>query len=156
MTAVQPAHDVTPKFVEEITMAELEADPYPFYERLRKEAPVAFVPSLGMYIVSTRELCMQIAKDSDNWPAVISPAGGRTFGHGALLNTNGPEHRDLRDMVEPHLQPSAVDNYIDDLVRPYARELLERIEDNGSAESSPSTANRSVSGHSAICSAWVT
>ena len=56
MTAVQPSHEVTPKFVEEITMAELEADPYPFYERLRKEAPVAFVPSLGMYIVSTREL----------------------------------------------------------------------------------------------------
>ncbi|KSU61183.1 MULTISPECIES: cytochrome P450 [unclassified Gordonia (in: high G+C Gram-positive bacteria)] len=134
MTAVQPSYEVTPKFVEEITMAELEADPYPFYERLRKEAPVAFVPSLGMYILSTRELCMQIAKDSDNWPAVISPAGGRTFGHGALLNTNGPEHRDLRDMVEPHLQPSAVDNYIDDLVRPYARELLERIEDNGSAD----------------------
>lgn len=54
MTAVQPSYEVTPKFVEEITMAELEADPYPFYERLRKEAPVAFVPSLGMYILSTR------------------------------------------------------------------------------------------------------
>ena len=115
-------------------MAELEADPRPTYERLRREAPVAFFPQLGLHIVSTRELCMEIAKDSANWPAVISPAGGRTFGHGAILNTNGPEHRDLRDMVEPHLQPSEVDKYIDPLVRPFARECLAAIEDAGSAD----------------------
>lgn len=123
-----------PQFIRDITIAELEADPYPFYERLRREAPVAWVPALGMYVVSSRELCMQISKDSDHWPAVISPAGGRTFGHGALLNTNGPEHRDLRDMVEPHLQPSQVDTYIDNLVRPFAQSLLEQFEDDGAAD----------------------
>lgn len=121
-------------FIDQITIAELEADPYPFYERLRREAPVAFVPALGMYIVSTKELCAQIAKDSDNWPAVISEAGGRTFGPGALLNTNGDEHRELRDMIEPHLQPSAVDKYIDDLVRPYARQRLAEFENDGQAD----------------------
>ncbi|BBY61911.1 cytochrome P450 [Mycolicibacterium helvum] len=124
----------TPSFIDEITIEELEADPHPFYERLRKEAPVAYVPALGMYIVSTRELCMQIARDSEDWPAVISAAGHRTFGPGALLDTNGAEHRALRDMVEPHLQPSMVDTYVDDLVRPYARKLLEEFENDGSAE----------------------
>ncbi|OUS92507.1 cytochrome P450 [Rhodococcus sp. NCIMB 12038] len=124
----------TQSFIDEITIEELEADPYPFYERLRKEAPVAFVPALGMHIVSTKELCEQIAKDADNWPAVISAAGGRTFGPGALLNTNGDDHRDLRDMVEPHLQPSAVDKYIDDLVRPFARQRLAEIENDGQAD----------------------
>ncbi|QSE89431.1 cytochrome P450 [Rhodococcus pseudokoreensis] len=124
----------TQSFIDDITIEELEADPYPFYERLRKEAPVAFVPALGMHIVSTKELCEQIAKDADNWPAVISAAGGRTFGPGALLNTNGDDHRDLRDMVEPHLQPSAVDKYIDDLVRPFARQRLAEIENDGQAD----------------------
>lgn len=121
-------------FIDQITIAELEADPYPFYERLRKEAPVAFIPALGMYIVSTKELCAEIAKDAEHWPAVISAAGGRTFGPGALLNTNGDEHRKLRDMIEPHLQPSAVDKYIDDLVRPYARQRLSEIENDGQAD----------------------
>lgn len=125
---------LTPSWITEVTMAELEADPHPVYERLRREAPVAYFPQLGLHIVSTRELCMEIAKDSANWPAVISPAGGRTFGHGAILNTNGPEHRDLRDMVEPHLQPSEVDKYIDPLVRPFARERLAAIEGNGAAD----------------------
>lgn len=124
----------TPRWITDITMAELEADPRPFYERLRREAPVAFVPQLGLHIVSTRELCLEIAKDSENWPAVISPAGGRTFGPGAILNSNGPEHRKLRGMVEPHLQPSAVDTYIDDLVRPFARSRLADFEDNGAAD----------------------
>ncbi|RPA64845.1 cytochrome P450 [Gordonia oryzae] len=124
----------TPSWITDITMAELEADPRPFYERLRREAPVAFVPQLGLHIVSTRELCLEISKDSENWPAVISPAGGRTFGSGAILNSNGPEHRELRGMVEPHLQPSAVDTYIDDLVRPFARSRLADFEDNGAAD----------------------
>lgn len=124
----------TPRWITDITMAELEADPRPFYERLRREAPVAFVPQLGLHIVSTRELCLEIAKDSESWPAVISPAGGRTFGPGAILNSNGPEHRELRGMVEPHLQPSAVDTYIDDLVRPFARSRLADFEDNGAAD----------------------
>ncbi|MGW5149994.1 cytochrome P450 [Rhodococcus koreensis] len=124
----------TQSFIDEITIEELETDPYPFYERLRKEAPVAFVPALGMYIVSTKELCADIAKDAENWPAVISAAGGRTFGPGALLNTNGDEHRKLRDMVEPHLQPSAVDKYIDNLVRPFAHQRLAEIENDGNAD----------------------
>lgn len=131
MTTTAP---LTPSWIDNVTIAELEADPHPVYERLRRESPVAFFPQLGLHIVSTRELCMEISKDSANWPAVISPAGGRTFGHGAILNTNGPEHRDLRDMVEPHLQPSAVDKYVDPLVRPFARRLLDDIEDAGSAD----------------------
>lgn len=133
-TRQQIARPRVPQFIEDITLAELEADPYPFYERLRREAPIAFVPALGMHIVSTRELCLEIAKDSDHWPAVISAAGGRTFGPGAVLDANGSEHRHLRDMVEPHLQPSSVDDYVDDLVRPFARSLLARIENDGSAD----------------------
>lgn len=124
----------THSFIDDITIEELETDPYPFYERLRKEAPVAFIPALGMFIISTKELCAEIANDAANWPAVISAAGGRTFGPNALLNTNGEEHRKLRDMIEPHLQPSAVDKYIDDLVRPYARERLAAIENDGHAD----------------------
>jgi cytochrome P450 len=121
-------------FIQNITLEELEADPGPFYEQLRKEAPIAFVPALGLWVASTKEICTAIANDPETWPAVITPAAGRTFGPGAILDTNGEQHRALRDMVEPHLQPSAVDRYIDDLVRPFARSLLAGFESDGRAE----------------------
>lgn len=128
------AHTLTPDWLTDVTMEQLKSDPHQVYERLRREAPVAYVPQLGLHIVSTRDLCLEIAKDAEHWPAVISPAGGRTFGHGAILNTNGPAHRDLRDMVEPHLQPSMVDEYIDNLVRPFARAQLEAFDQDGAAD----------------------
>ncbi|MCW2575790.1 MAG: cytochrome, partial [Modestobacter sp.] len=72
MTAVTE----TPAWIAEITMAQLEKDPYPFYARLRREAPVAFVPALGLHIASTRAACQEIGSQSDIWDGVISPAGG--------------------------------------------------------------------------------
>lgn len=35
-------------FAETITVADLDRDPYPIYARLRKEAPVAYVPAVNL------------------------------------------------------------------------------------------------------------
>jgi cytochrome P450 len=117
----------------DVTMTELERNPYPIYERLRAEAPLAFVPVLGSYVASTAEICREIATSPD-FEAIITPAGGRTFGHPAIIGVNGDIHADLRSMVEPALQPVEVDRWIDDLVRPIARGLLEQFENDGHAE----------------------
>jgi cytochrome P450 len=130
MTAV---HE-TPAWIAEITMAELERNPYPFYERLRKECPVAFIPALGFHVATTKEACQEVGGNSDIWDGLISPAGGRTFGHPNILNANGPEHDELRGMVEPSLQPAEVNRYVEDLVRPIARRYVEAIEDAGRAD----------------------
>ena len=58
MTAAQ---SLTPDWLTEVTMEQLESDPHQVYERLRREAPVAYVPQLGLHIVSTRDLCLEIA-----------------------------------------------------------------------------------------------
>ena len=34
-------------FAESVTVAALEDDPYPIYARLRREAPVCFIPAVG-------------------------------------------------------------------------------------------------------------
>ena len=120
-------------WLDDVTMSELERNPYRTYERLRAEAPLAFVPVLGSYVASTAAICREIATSPD-FEAVITPAGGRTFGHPAIIGVNGDVHADLRGMVEPALQPVEVDRYVDDLVRPIARRHLERIENNGRAE----------------------
>lgn len=123
----------TLSWLDTITMEELERNPYPVYERLRSEAPVAFVPVLGAYVASTMEACRGIAT-SDDFEGIITPAGGRTFGHPAIIGVNGDIHRDLRSMVEPALQPNEVDRWIEDLVRPIARRYLEEFEADGKAD----------------------
>ncbi|MFC4003206.1 cytochrome P450 [Prauserella oleivorans] len=120
-------------WLDDVTMTELERNPYPVYERLRAEAPLAYVPVLGSYVASTAEVCREVATSPD-FEAVITPAGGRTFGHPAIIGVNGEIHDDLRSMVEPALQPVEVDRWIDDLVRPIARRYLERFENDGHAE----------------------
>ncbi|WP_328528027.1 cytochrome P450 [Nocardioides sp. NBC_00368] len=120
-------------WLDDVTMSDLERNPYPTYERLRREAPLAFVPVLGSYVASTAEICREVATSPD-FEAVITPAGGRTFGHPAIIGVNGDIHADLRGMVEPQLQPAEVDSWVDDLVRPIARSYVEQFEDRGSAE----------------------
>ncbi|SFM86348.1 Cytochrome P450 [Pseudonocardia ammonioxydans] len=120
-------------WLDDITMTELERNPYKVYERLRAEAPLAYVPVLGSYVASNAEICREIATSPD-FEGVITPAGGRTFGHPAIIGVNGDIHADLRGMVEPALQPVEVDSYVEDLVRPIARRYLEQFENDGHAD----------------------
>ena len=39
-------------FAESITVDDLERDPYPVYARLRAESPVAWVPAVGLWLVT--------------------------------------------------------------------------------------------------------
>jgi len=39
-------------FAESITVEALEADPYPIYARLRREAPVCFIPAVRLWFVT--------------------------------------------------------------------------------------------------------
>ena len=39
-------------FPETIALEDLERDPYPIYRRLRDEAPVVFVPAVGLWLVT--------------------------------------------------------------------------------------------------------
>jgi cytochrome P450 len=124
----------TMSWIEAITMEDLDRDPNPIYERLRKEAPVAFIPALGMHVVATRELCLKITNDADTWSTVIAPSGGRTFGDRTVLAANGEEHRAIREWIDPQLRPAAVDSYVEALVRPRIREILESIEELGATD----------------------
>ena len=38
--------------IEQISIDELEADPYPLYARMRAERPVAYVPCIGRWLVA--------------------------------------------------------------------------------------------------------
>jgi cytochrome P450 len=84
-------------------------------------------------VATTAELCRAIATSPD-FEGIITKAGGRTFGHPAVIGVNGDIHRDLRSMVDPALQPSEVDRWVDSLVRPIARRYVEQFENHGKAD----------------------
>jgi cytochrome P450 len=120
-------------WIDEISMKDLEQKPHEIYERLRREAPLTYIPALGAYVASTAELCQEIAR-SDDFEGVLNPSGIRTFGRPCIIDENGPLHRDLRSMIDPALRATEVDRWVDALVRPIARRYIDAMEDAGHAE----------------------
>jgi cytochrome P450 len=123
-----------PNWLNEITIDQLENDPYPIFARLRREAPIAWIPVLGSWLVSTWKYCWQIASDSQNFAGGTDPALEHVFGQPCVLSVHGEVHSDLRSMIDPHLRTRAVNRYIEGLARPIAQKYLAKIRDRGSAE----------------------
>jgi cytochrome P450 len=85
-----------------ITLQELEADPHPVLARLRETEPVAWVPALGAWLVTRRDLALQVMRDPDTF-TVDDPrfSTGQVVGR-SMLNTDGDEHARHR---EPFVRP---------------------------------------------------
>jgi cytochrome P450 len=121
-------------WIGEISVEQLENDPYPVFDRLRQEAPIAWIPALEAWIASTWTECWGIASDAANFGGTTDPATEHVFNQPCILSVDGDVHADLRSMVDPNLRPRAVNRYIDDLARPIARRYLAEISERGSAE----------------------
>ena len=72
MTASQSHTDQS--WLDEISVGQLENDPYPVFERLRREAPIAWIPSVQANIASTWQECWEIASEVGNSTAAPMPA----------------------------------------------------------------------------------
>ena len=68
-------------FAESITVEDLERDPYPIYERLRDEDPVAYVPSVGLWLVTRWDDVQHIATHPELFTAEVDSSPlARTLG----------------------------------------------------------------------------
>lgn len=115
-------------FASEITVAELEDDPYPIYARLRAEEPVAWVPAVGMWLATTWDEAVRVTSEPESFAADMpgSPID-RSFGSPTILTCDGDPHRELRRAVDPKFRPHEVEEYIDGLVRPIVDARLEAL-----------------------------
>lgn len=122
-------------WVQELTPEELDTDPYPAYARMRSEEPIAFVPWAELYFVTRWDDCLAIGTDQENFRGAYNHATlNRVFGSPNVLTSVDPEHRDIRMSIDPPLRPRAVNGYIDELVRPIARQALHDISEQGESE----------------------
>jgi cytochrome P450 len=121
-------------WLDDISVELLENEPYPVFERLRREAPIAWVPALQAYVASTWKECWEIASDFENFGGTTDANTEHVFGQPCILSVDGDVHAGLRGMVDPNLRPRAVNRYIDRLVRPIAQQHVAQLKDLGSAE----------------------
>src|SRR5437764_14263811 len=118
----------------EISVEQLEADPYPIYKQLRAEAPVCFVESVGLWLI-TRWADVQFV---DKSPALFTGETDpstleRTFGRN-LLASEGAYHDRIRAIVYPWFRVGAIGEYPDKVITPIATELIDTFAGRGECE----------------------
>lgn len=115
----------------DISIDELEADPYPIYARLRREAPVVEVPAANCWFATRWDDILTISRSDDFTAESPEAPVNAAFGTPNILTSDGPIHKGLCEALEPHYTHAAVAGYIDDLVRPLAEAQLDLFVNSG-------------------------
>src|ERR671934_1616401 len=118
----------------EITVEQLETDPYAIYSQLREEEPVCYVESVGLWLVTRWADVQYVDKTPDLFTGETEPSTlKRTFGRN-LLASEGPYHARIRKIIYPWFRVGAIGDYPDHVIAPIAQELVDALADRGEAE----------------------
>ncbi len=118
-----------------ITVDQLDHDPYPIYARMRREAPVCFVPAVGLWFVTRWEEVEFAASHPDVFDSAVSPSPlDRVMGGKSILVLDGEPQKRLRAMLDPSLRPRVVEASTPDLIEPLVTALLDGLAEHGEAE----------------------
>lgn len=125
------AGDRTPS-ADWVTLDDLERDPHPTLARLRADHPVAWVPALGMWMITSRALALAAMQDFEGL-TVDDPrfSTGQVVGP-SMLSLDGPEHTRHRSPFVGPFRFSAIDAGFTEAVSGFVADLLDRAEQNAS------------------------
>lgn len=132
------AGDRTPS-ADWVTLDDLERDPHPTLARLRAAHPVAWVPALGMWMITSRGLALAAMQDFEGL-TVDDPrfSTGQVVGP-SMLSLDGPEHTRHRSPFVGPFRFSKIDAGFTEAVSGFVADLLDRAErvaasDDGTVE----------------------
>src|SRR6201996_8064709 len=110
------------------------ADPYPDLARMRKEAPIAFVPQLGSTVLTRRDDIYSQEKRIDVFSS-HQPAGlmNRLMGHN-MMRKDGDAHMGERTQMFPAVSPRVVKNTWRTQFQAHADRILEELAPQGAAD----------------------
>jgi len=113
---------------ESITIAELTRDPYPIYRRLRREAPVLRVKSVGRTFL-TKAADTRLVKDNATLFSSNDPNTPmeRAFLARTLMRKDHDEHRSERMAMMPALMPKTIESTWATLYAELAADYLDRL-----------------------------
>jgi cytochrome P450 len=118
----------------DIDLAAFNADPYPILARLRREAPVAFIPQLGSFLLTRLDDIVVWEKRTDVFSS-HQPQGlmNRLMGHN-MMRKDGQEHLAERMVFLKAVSPQAVKQVWTQRFQMHARRILDEIAPLGSAD----------------------
>jgi cytochrome P450 len=118
----------------ELTLAQLDAEPHPALAELREREPVSWVPALDGWLVTRRDLCIEVMRDAVRF-TVDDPRFSTAQVVGAsMLSLDGDEHRRHRDpFARAFLGPDAKARFADRVGRE-AQTLVASLTPGGRAE----------------------
>ena len=125
--------------VTDLARPEFKANPYPFYARLRAEAPVVRTKLLRQptWLVTRYDDVFMVLKDQrllKDWlPRTkwLHRLSGPTVGH--MLNQDGPDHARLRTLVHKAFTPE-MSGRMRDQIQSICDELVDKLATNGRME----------------------
>ncbi|WP_437331602.1 cytochrome P450 [Sorangium sp. So ce394] len=122
-------------------------DPYPLFEELRREAPVVFNPTFGMWFVSRHEDVAAVVKDPVRFssaqvlaplqepsPALLAILGKDRSGVYPLLSSDPPVHTRVRSLVSKALAGPRLAARMEPFIRAITSELVGGLEKDGQAD----------------------
>jgi cytochrome P450 len=119
---------------EEITLEELERDPYPAYARLRDEEPVSWVPAVGLWLVTRYEDVRTVDQTPELFTAETEPSTlNRTMGKN-MLGSEGPNQQRIRRVLEPPFRPRDVEERTLGMIPKLAHELIDGFQDRAECD----------------------
>jgi cytochrome P450 len=121
-------------------------NPYPFYERLRKEAPITFNPMLGMWLVSRYDDIVSVLDNPASFSSAYSetlterltPEAREILGPGPIihdspLTMDPPVHTRVKRLLQRGFTPAKIAR-LEPLIRQIANELIDGFIRDGRAD----------------------
>jgi cytochrome P450 len=113
----------------------VQDNPYPYYQRLRDEAPVYHVAERGLWVVTRWDDCMTVLTNPQQWSSArgnfindLPERAGVT-----LATTDPPRHTQLRNLVEMVLTGARVAQ-LEPRIRATVQELIDAFGARGEVE----------------------
>ncbi|HEX6445262.1 MAG TPA: cytochrome P450 [Streptosporangiales bacterium] len=118
----------------EVTLADLERDPYPVLARLRADEPVAWVPALGVHLVTRHDLALSVLRDARTF-TVDDPrfSTARVVGP-SMLSLDGAAHARHRRPFSAAFRPAEIAERFAGFVEAEADRLVAALLPAGTAE----------------------
>jgi cytochrome P450 len=113
-----------------LSLAELEADPYPAFALLQRDQPVAFVPALDMWLVTRWDDVAFVCEHPDLFRASTEPSWLRDCLGENMLTLDGSAHDRLADGMRPPFVASTACPTVRDGLAPLYDTLIDAFADS--------------------------
>lgn len=115
--------------------SDVRACPYPAYEAWRDAGPVVWSDEAHAWMVLGHEQVTRVLREHETFSSTNSVFGGPEAAHPefpSIINTDDPEHRQLRMLLASAFTPRTVDADWEPRIREVVGGLLDEVERKGS------------------------